>query len=447
MKLYWRFTLFLLPLVVTIFVQEISVQWITGGLARLPMSIEALAAFGLAFGLSSFLTGPLVYSKQMSMVLVERRQSFRTALGFMLVVIGLIMGLQALLASPGPGRLLILNLHHISLATAQGAQTILLWLLLHPLLKGMSFFLAGPLIRNHLTRYVSFASVSGFVALALTVAILLQLPGLPAPSTLLPVAALYAGQVCELLIIGFGVLRHRETIWNTRLHVRSETRNLTLMGVFRFFWPLAGIVLMQEFSRPLINLVTARQPDGELALAVLAVVYALGQWPYRWLNETRTLAVSFLHADPRFRAIRRFNAVAGLVSLSISLLLFWTPVRTWMLVSVLGVDQEFAVLCHVPLMVFSGFSLVVTVRSYIQGLGLVERRTAAMVPSAPTRVAAIILALLLLPLFGVQGATMGVTALLCGFAVETLTLVVMLRGSAWHRPGPPAQPGSRQDRD
>lgn len=435
MSLYLRFCLFLLPLVVTVIVQEVSVQWITGGLARLPMSVNTLASFGLAWGLSNFMTGPLVQSKQMSLVLVERKQSFRKALLFMLALTALVTCLQAMIATTGVGTALLLRLHRVSAATSQDVQTILLWLLAHPLLQGMTFFLAGPLIRNRQTRYVSFSSLGGFAAIAAAVAISLSIPSIRAQPILLPVLALYAGQSVELATVALGVWRHRKAIWSTRLHAASDTRDLTMGRILRFFWPLAAMIMVQEFTRPMINLVIARQTDGELWLAVLAAVYALGQWPYRWLNETRTIASSFQSEDPLFRASRRFNLAAAGVSLSISLLLFWTPLRHVILQNLMGLEAGFAALCIPPLMIFAAYSPVVGLRAYMHGVALVQRRTLAVLPSALGRFTSIVLSLFLLPQVGVAGAVLGVTTLLLGFISESLILTWLLRRKPSPSPG------------
>ena len=429
-SIYWRFAVFLLPLVITIFVQETSIQWIAGGLARLPLPVESLAAFGLAWGISTFLTGPLVYSKQMSLVLVERRQSFWKSLYFILIVVGVITCVQALLAATGPGRSFLQNVHRISAETTQDVGSMLLWLLAHPLLKGITYVMAGPLIRSRQTKYVSFASVSGFGAVAIVAILFLRHPLLRTQPILLPVMALYAWQSVELAVVTVGVVRHRQRIWNTQPHGNVTPAHVTLYSIFRFFWPLAGMVLLQEFSRPLINLFIARQPDGELNLAVLAVVYALGQWPYRWLNETRNVAASFYKEDPKFQALGRFCLSMGLLSILISVGLYWTPLRDWILLSLVAVDPAMASLAGWPLRIFTFYAVAVTLRSYMQGVGLVERRTPSMLPSAILRQFAVILSLLVLPLLGLTGATLGVTALLGGFLVEAFTLLVALRGPA-----------------
>ena len=427
-NLYVRFSLFLAPLIVTIFVQEVSIQWITAGLARLPFSVQSLAAFGLAWAISSFLTGPLVQTKQLSLVLVERRQSFWMVVSATLMLAGLIVAVQAAIALTISGRELLLRLHRVSPTVIDDAQHILALLLFHPMLKGLAHCLVGPLIRNHHTRYSSHSAVLGFAAAALTVLLALRMPAVQARPILLPVMVLYASAATEVLVTGIGVWRHRTDIWRTRLHIQSENQPLTYGRLVRFFWPLATMVLMQEFTRPLINLVIARQTDGELWLAVLAVVYALGQWPYRWLNETRTMASAFQHLDPQGRIIRNFNALAGLVSLIISMTLFWTPLRNMILLDLVGLEPELASLCVVPLMVFAAFSPIVAVRSWMQGLTLVERRTLAVTPSVIARMSAIVVSVLLLPSVGFTGAVLGISTLLTGFIAEAVTLVAILRG-------------------
>jgi hypothetical protein len=99
----------------------------------------------------------------------------------------------------------------------------------------------------------------------------------------------------------------------------------------------------------------------------------------------------------------------------------------------IGVPAELIPLATLPLHLFTGFSVAVSVRAYYHGIGIVERRTSALAPSAPARLAAIVLTLILLRWFGVDGATMGVAALLAGFGVEALVVWWGVRGYGWLR--------------
>ncbi|OUC06522.1 hypothetical protein RY27_20505, partial [Litorilinea aerophila] len=204
-------------------------------------------------------------------------------------------------------------------------------------------------------------------------------------------------------------------------------------AIIRFFWPLALIMVVQELSRPVINLFVARQTQGDAAgaaLAILTVVYTLGRLPYGWLNEIRSLAPAFQEQRGALAAIRRFALACGGISFAMMLLLFWTPLRGFILEGLIGLTPALAQGAVIPLRIISFLSFVVMARAYLHGVALVERRTAAMAPSAPARFAAILAALMLLPRWGITGATLGISALVTGFVVETLLVWWGVRGRA-----------------
>ena len=73
------------------------------------------------------------------------------------------------------------------------------------------------------------------------------------------------------------------------------------------------------------------------------------------------------------------------------------------------------------------------VRAYLHGVGLLEHRTKALAPSAPARIVAILIALVVLSAFPMHGATRAISALFCGFAAETLVVLWSVQG---RRDGP-----------
>jgi progressive ankylosis protein len=235
--------------------------------------------------------------------------------------------------------------------------------------------------------------------------------------------------LAEFVIIYWGFKRY--IVLTDQADWAPERPPLTYRYLLKFFWPLALVMFVQELSRPLINLFIARGPDGTVALAVLSISYALGQWPYRWLNEIRNLPPAFHTEDPDLRRVRRFAAVAGLFAFALSVVLFWTPLRDVILLQLVGVEADLAAHSHLPLMLYSFFAFVVMIRAYLHGVGLLERRTHAFALSAPARILAILILLIGLPFLGVTGATLGVAALLGGFAAETLALWWGVRGRAF----------------
>ena len=441
-SLFW----FLLPLVITELIYELGIQVINGGIARVPRPTETLAAYGIAWGLTSFLTGTVSQTRQMSMVLVRDRATFHTVFRCVAGFGGVHFLILACLAFTPVGLWVIDDLHAVDPALGGTVRRALGFLLPIPLVVGITRFLSGLLLRVRRTDVVSYAMMAGISMSVVSVFLFLPTPTVQTDPILLPVMATYFGVLTELAVIIYGYRRFARRLLHRGGNVEGEqaagqnaggepigqntdgepaTRSrhpLTAAYVLRFYWPLAVTIGIQALSRPIINLFVARGTDGTESLAVLTIVYALAHLPYGWLNELKNLPPAFQRQDPDARIIRRFTAVCGMISFGTMALMFWTPVRFFLLETLIGVDHEFAMRCTVPLIIFSFFPLAVTVRSYLHGIALRDHRTSAIAPSGPARAGAIVIVVNVLALFDLHGAIRGVAALYSGFVVEAIVV-------------------------
>lgn len=435
--LFW----FLLPLVITELVFELGIQVLNGGIARVPRPTETLAAYGIAWGLASFLSGTVSQTRQMSMVLVRDRATFHTVFRCVAGFGGVHFLILACLAFTPVGLWVIDELHAVDPGLGSVVRRALGYLLPFPLIVGITRFLSGLLLGVRRTDIVSYAMMTGMGMCVLAVFVFLPTPIVQSDPILLPVIATYFGVLTELAVMIYGYRRFVRltlrrssgtsgtsgssgTTGENAAEATAERRApvLTAGYVLRFYWPLAVTSGIQALSRPIINLFVARGADGTESLAVLTIVYALAHLPYGWLNELKNLPPAFQRQDPEGRFIRRFTAGCGLLSFAVMALMFWTPVRFFLLETLIGVDHEFALRCTVPLIIFSFFPLAVTVRSYLHGVALRDHRTGAIAPSGPARAGAIVIVVNLLTLFDLHGAIRGVAALYSGFVVETIVV-------------------------
>ena len=412
---YAQLTRFMLPLVVTALVQELSGQFLNGGMARMPRAVETLAAFGLAFGLALFFAGTLSQVRQLGLVLVENAQGYRVCARFVLAAGLLLAGILASLALTPLGTWIINDLHGVDPALGDAVRLALLWLVPYPVLQGMTRLYSGALIRVRRTDIPAYATTTGIALSILAVFALLPLGFVRQTPIALPVLAVYTGALAELGVVAWG--RWRLVRWPAGANAPA----LTYLYVLRFFWPLALIMAVQAGTRPLINMFVARSADGTQALAVLTIVYALGHIPYGWLNELRNLPTAF-RQEGDLGKIRRFCWGCCLFSCAWIGVLFWTPAVHYILGAWIGIGPELIADCKTPLLLFTGFPFVVSLRSYFHGIGLLQHRTQAMAPSAPSRVATVLLMLALLANFELHGATQAVGALLSGHTVEALVV-------------------------
>lgn len=422
---------FLLPLVITELIFELGIQVINGGIARIPRPTETLAAYGIAWGLISFLNGTVSQTRQMSMVLVHNQATFRTVLRCVTGFGGIHFVLLASLAFSSVGLWVIDHLHAVEPSLGSLVRRALGYLLPFPLIVGFTRFLSGLLLQVRRTDIISYAMMTGISMSIVAVFTFLPTQTVQDDPILLPVIATYFGIITELAVIIYGYRRFVKPMLNQPSKIAttiSPTGNseknlpLSLGYALRFYWPLAVTIGIQGLSRPIINLFVVRGGDGTESIAVLTIVYTLAHLPYGWLNELKNLPTAFQRQDPDAVFIRRFTAVCGLLSFIVMALMFWTPIRFFLLNTLIGVDHEFARQCTVPLVIFSFFPLAVTVRSYLHGIALRDHRTNVIAPSGPARAGAIIIVINVLMLFDLHGAICGVAALYSGFVVETIVV-------------------------
>ena len=73
--IYAQLVRFLVPLMFTQVIQEFGGQFLNGGMARAPQATGILAAYGLAWGLTGFLTSSLSQISQVGLVLAESHRA------------------------------------------------------------------------------------------------------------------------------------------------------------------------------------------------------------------------------------------------------------------------------------------------------------------------------------------------------------------------------------
>jgi hypothetical protein len=421
---YLRMIRFLLPLAVTMVVAGVMPQFLSGGIARGSRPTETLAAFALAWGIADLLASPMAQVRQLGLVLVSNRCQARQVLAFVAACGIVLASVLAGLALTPAGHFVVDDLHDTSAELSRVVRYALMMLIPYPLLHAVARYAEGMLMRVRRTEIVSVAMLCD-IGVSLVVVVVAVRSGLVQDTPiLLPLLVTYAGIGTNLLVLGAGVRRFAHPWLQDGSIPGGDEANMDFLYIGRFFWPLALTMAFQGMSRPLINLFISRGLHGEQALAALAVVYSLAHLPYGWMNELRSLpSVFHEYGEAGLRRIRRFAAACGTLSFAIMVIAFWLPVvRDMVLLELLALPPQLAQRCHAPLVLFSFFPLAVAPRGYLQGIALRERRTAAMAPSAPARIGAILAILLFVPLAWLDGATLGVAALLNGFIIEAVVM-------------------------
>ena len=412
--IYRRLVLFLAPLAVIPFASEVGAQFLNGGMARVPNTVETLAAYGLAFGLISFLATPLHQCGQLGLVLTNDRHSHRKNQLFLLVLWAVVASALLIIAATPVGLWIVEDIHDLRPSLSREVRFAILCLIPLGALDTYLRYFVGLLFRHRQTTSVSGASLAKIGTSIIAVILLLPLDAIQNRPILLPVLVAYSGYAVEAIVVLWAYLRH--------VHPHLEERSGTpysLRQAVRFYWPLVVVNMAWSASRPTMNLFIARGPAAEIALAAIVIAESLANMTCGWINEMRFLTPAFREIPDSLQSIRRFFGWCGLAAFGLMAVLFWTAVRDFILTTLIAVEPAVAAACRIPLFAYSFMPLTLMVRSYVYGQALVQQRTTALLPSALTRVLVNLSALVVLPIWSIYGAAMGATAVLISLTAET----------------------------
>ena len=127
---------------------------------------------------------------------------------------------------------------------------------------------------------------------------------------------------------------------------------------------------------------------------------------------------------PRYM-INRYILGAGIFSLTFGFVFLWSDLYKLVMRNIIGAEDMLIELASTPLKIFTFHTCAVTVRCILSGILIVDKETRLLYLPGPIRLCTIFfVGFILLYVFGVGGATLGLAALFSGFCAEATTVFV-----------------------
>jgi len=313
-------------------------------IARLDEAKINLAAFGIAGSFAMIVEAPIIMLMSASTALVSGRNSLRKLKRFTDLLNAGITGLQLIILLPPVFDFIVTGLMGVPEEVARLAHITLLIFLPWAASIGYRRFYQGILIRNNLTRRVTYGTMIRLSVIVIT-GLLLYLSG--AKGAYVGAAAMSLAVICEAIATRIMVSGTLKRIIQTD---DPENDSMSMRSISKFYYPLALTSVLSLGVHPFVTFFLGRSYMAVESLAVLPVVSSL-VFIFRSIGLSYQEVNIALIGDRRqnYPALRKFALYLGIIVTILISLMALTPLADIWFIKVSGLSKELADLSYLPL--------------------------------------------------------------------------------------------------
>jgi len=388
-------------------------------IARLSDAKFNLAAFGIAGAFAMIVEAPIIMLMSASTAIVTGRHSYKKLKKFTDILNAFITGIQLLILIPPVFRFIVIRLMGVPEEVSELAHKALLIFLPWAASIGYRRFYQGLLIRNNLTRRVTYGTLVRLTVILVT-GLLLYTAGAKGAYT--GAAAMSLAVLIESLATR---LMADSTIRSVMQKDDRENIHMGLRTILKFYYPLALTSILSLGVHPFVTFFLGRSRMAVESLAVLPVVTSL-VFIFRSMGLSYQEVVIALIGERRqnYGLLRNFAVRLGIIVTVLISVLAFTPLADLWFINVSGLTKELADLSYLPLKIMVLLPALTVLLNFQRSLLVISGNTGPISVATATELAGIILVLLVCVVFlGMTGVVAASLAFMAGRALSNLYLV------------------------
>ncbi len=341
----------------------------TTTLAHLPDPRTNIAAIGIAKAIAIFCESPIIMLLHASNALAATRSSRQALWKFALIASGAMSLLLALITIPAIFAIVGEGWLGVSPNLSNTVRSVVMIIILWPLAIGWRRFFQGLLIHSGQSSAVAQAGIVRLLAVGIILAggFILKANG-----AVVAGLSLVWGVIAEAVAVTYLAKKLGATKLPEVISVPELPQDLA--GVWKFYAPLGGTMMLVWGARAALVGVVARANDGEIALAA---------WPAAWglvlviANSTRMVQQIIIRNRKLMpdQLLITFAITVGMVCSLTLLLVSGTPLSADAIGWFIGNDQELIARVRPVLLICAVIPLLVSIQNAMQGFLVSEGRT------------------------------------------------------------------------
>jgi len=413
--------LFWVPLAVTWFMMTIEQPYLMAVIARLGEPKFNLAAFGVAYSFALIIEAPVIMLMSASTALVNDKEAYfklRTCTHFLNITVTIIMVLCLI---PAVFYFIVGKLIGLPEPVARLTHISALFMIPWAAAIGYRRFYQGILIRNHLTRRVTYGTVIRLLTMSATALIGYSARMKGAYTGAL---SLTVGVVCEAIASRAMADRPVKALVAESVLMENDVEPLTYPNILKFYIPLALTSIVSLGVHPFVTFFMGRSHLAIESLAVLPVVSSL-VFVFRSIGLSyQEVGIALIgEKKQNYQHLRNFATILGIATVAGLSLIAFSPLASVWFSKVSGLSLELTGLASLPLRIMVLLPSLSVLISFQRSILIIANNTRAITIATAIELTTIVLVLLVTVIYlNFFGAVAAACAYLVGKLSATLYL-------------------------
>ncbi len=417
---YKTIFIFWLPLALTWLLMSVEGPFLASVIARMSEPKFNLAAYGVAFSFALIVEAPVIMLMSASTALVKDYLSFQKLRNFTYLLNGIITLFMLVLLIPQIFEFIALDLIGLPTRVEEITYWAFVALLPWPSAIGYRRFYHGILIRNNLTKFVTFGTIVRLFTMLITAFLLFFFANLD--GAVIAAIALSCGVMTEAMITKLFAIKILDKIKNDQ---NLETEDgLSYIEIIQFYYPLAITSILSLGVHPIVTFLIGQSRMSIESLAVLPVINSL-------VFIFRAAGLSFHEAfiallgqnGEGYKPLRNFGIMVGSLSSILLIGITTTPLASIWFHSVSGLSIELTQVAILPAIIMSLFPAFTFLISVQRAVLVYTRNTSPLTTATIIEVVIIMIVLFIgISYFDLVGAMAAAIAYIVGRIIANIYL-------------------------
>ncbi len=371
---------FYVPVVLANFISSFIYPIFSSGISKFPDAKESLAAFSVSRSLYFVFASMILVLSQTVVALVKDKHSYKLMRKFIFYVLAISFAVFIIVGATPLGNLVFSELMGVEYEFLAHTQRSFLIFSLMPIIAGINLSLQGLTILTKRTMYILYAMIAQIVAVTLTLFVLSNLLIIDGSSS--ATISYIIGTGASAIVLYILTRKHFKHNLDAANDSQEELNDikpapLNIKSILLFYLPLVFGMIISNNVISIINAALTRSHDAVLFVGAFDIGWGLAWLALGCVQAAHQVPLVYIQLGNinSYKKTAQFLLILGLFCSLVIAVLGFTPLGSFVLVSMMGISRDVSEQVIGLLKVLSLLPLLQIIRQYFWGILMVRKDT------------------------------------------------------------------------